>query len=383
MKKIAKFLKWPLFVIVVIIGGLFLTGNEYVVKAFSMTYAKGKTGVDIDDYKSFDNRLVLSGRYQPWYKSETIALKMSDRLEKENEKFGTIAFLVIQHDEIILEKYYEGYNTKSYSNSFSMAKTIVTILMQKAIQEGYIKGLNQKVGDFFSHFNEGDNAKLTIGDLSSMSSGLDWEEAYSSPFSTTAKAYFGDDLKSLIMGLNVVEEPNKEWKYLSGNTQLLAMIISKATGRTLSAYASEKLWKPMGASTDALWMLDKANGDEKAYCCFNSNARDFARFGKLWLQKGNWKGNQIIDTSFVNLSVKPVFEKTDYYGYSWWLENNAFGTETFMMRGLNGQYVVVIPEYDLIIVRLGHKRDIIEEGDRPHPKDFYVYVEEVLKAIKR
>ena len=383
MRKITKFLKWPLLIIVVVIGGLFLTGNDYVVKAFSLTYAKGKTGVDIDDYKSFDNRMVLSGRHQPWYKSETTELTMSERLEQENEKMGTIAFLVIQHNEIILEKYWEGYNTKSHSNSFSMAKTIVTILMQKAIQEGYIKGLDQKVGDYFPHFNEGGNAKLTVGDLSRMSSGLDWEEAYSSPFSTTAKAYFGDDLESLILGLNVVEEPNTEYKYLSGNTQLLSMIITKATGRSLSTYASEKLWKPMGASSDALWMLDKADGDEKAYCCFNSNARDFARFGKLWLQKGNWKGTQIIDTAFVELSVKPHFAETDYYGYSWWLENNAFDTEVFMMRGLNGQYVVVIPEYDLIMVRLGHKRDVIDEGERPHPRDFYVYVEEVLKAVKK
>jgi CubicO group peptidase (beta-lactamase class C family) len=217
-----------------------------------------------------------------------------------------------------------------------------------------------------------------------MSSGLDWEEAYTSPFSTTARAYFGDNLKSQVLGLNVVEEPNTSYKYLSGNTQLLAMIIAKATGRNISTYASEKLWKPMGASTDALWMLDKANGDEKAFCCFNSNARDFARFGKLWLRKGNWNGNQIIDTSFVDLSIKPYFANTDFYGYSWWLENNAFGTEVFMMRGLLGQYVIVIPEYDLIIVRLGHKRDLIDKNsNRPHPRDFYVYVEEVLKSIKK
>ena len=365
-----------------VIGGLFLTGNGYVVKAFSLTYAKGKTGVSIDDYKSFDNRIVLSGRHQPWYKSETTELKMSDILLDENKKFGSVAFLVIQHNEIILEKYWEGYNTKSLSNSFSMAKTIVTILMQKAIQEGYIKGLDQKVGDFFPHFNEGDNAKLTVGDLSRMSSGLDWEEAYSSPLSMTTKSYFGDDLKSQVLDLNVVEEPNTKYKYLSGNTQLLSMMIAKATGRSISTYASEKLWKPMGASSDALWMLDKSNGDERAFCCFNSNARDFARFGKLWLQKGNWNGTQIIDTTFVNLSVKPHFAETDYYGYSWWLENNAFETGVYMMRGLNGQYVVVIPKYDLIMVRLGHKRDIIDE-ERPHPRDLYVYVEEVLKAVKK
>jgi CubicO group peptidase (beta-lactamase class C family) len=368
--------------IVAIIAGLYLSGNGFIVKAVSLTYGRGNTGVEIDDYNHFDNRIVLSGAHQPWYTSESTKLTMNQRLLDEHESMKSIAFLVIQHDEIILEKYWEGYNTKSLSNSFSMAKTIVTILMQKAIQEGYIKGLDQKVGDFYPHFNEGDNSKLTVGDLSKMSSGLDWDESYSSPFSITTEAYFGDDLNELILGLNVVEEPNKEYKYLSGNTQLLSMVVSKATGRSLSTYASEKLWIPMGASNDALWMLDKPNGSEKAYCCFNSNARDFARFGKLWLQKGNWKGTQIIDTSFVNLSVKPVFDETPFYGYSWWLDNESFGTEVFFMRGILGQYVIVIPEYDLLIVRLGHKRDGKDEG-KPHPRDFYVYVEEVLKTMKK
>jgi len=354
MRSIYKILKWPLLVVVLIIAGLYITGNSFIIRAVSLTYGRGNTGVEIDDYK---------------------------RLLEEHENMKSTAFLVIQNNEIILEKYWEGYNTKSHSNSFSMAKTIVTILMQKAIQDGYIESLNQKVGDFFPHFNEGDNSKLTVGDLSSMSSGLDWDESYSSPFSITTEAYFGDDLDKLILGLNVVEEPSKEYKYLSGNTQLLSMVIAKATGKTLSSYASEILWKPMGASTDAYWMLDKANGNEKAYCCFNSNARDFARFGKLWLQKGNWNGNQIIDTTFVNLSVKPVFNETPFYGYSWWLDNESFDTEVFFMRGILGQYVIVVPEHNLLIVRLGHKRDGKDEG-KPHPRDFYVYVDEVLKLIK-
>ncbi|MEN8138094.1 MAG: serine hydrolase [Bacteroidota bacterium] len=382
MRRLYKILKWPLMVIVLITAGLYITGNEFIIKAVSLTYGRGQTGVEIDDYNYFDNRVVLSGPHQPWEESANInSLQMSNRLLEEHEKMESIAFLVIKNDEIILEKYWEGYGQKSLSNSFSMAKTIVTILMQKAIQEGYIKGLDQKVGDFIPHFNQGDNEKLTIGDLSRMSSGLNWEESYSSPFSITTKAYFGNDLEALINTLDVVEEPGKEYKYLSGNTQLLSMAVAKATGRTLSQYASEKLWIPMGASTDALWMLDKANGNEKAYCCFNSNARDFARFGKLWLNKGNWNGKQIIDTAFVNLSVKPVFNETQHYGYSWWLDNVSFDTEVFFMRGILGQYVIVIPEYDMIIVRLGHKRDGKDEGN-PHPRDFYVYVEEILKLVK-
>jgi CubicO group peptidase (beta-lactamase class C family) len=382
MSKIVGFLKWPLGFIVLLIAGLYLSGYGYIVKAVSMTYLSGKKSAAIDNYKGFDNRIVLSGRHLPWSESQKYNdFEMPERLKKEHEDFESIAYLVIQNDEVVYEEYWDSYNNKSLSNSFSMAKSIVTILMQVAIQEGKIKSLDQAVGDYFPEFNNTElSKKLTVGDLSRMSSGLNWEESYSNPFSVTTRAYFGEDLEEIILGLKVVEEPGKEYKYLSGNTQLLAMIIEKATGQKLSDYASEKLWKPMGASSDALWMIDKAGGLEKAYCCFNSNARDFARFGKLWLNKGNWNGKQLIDTSFVDLSVKPVFKNTQFYGYSWWLDYSSFDTDVYFMRGILGQYVIVVPEYDLVIVRLGHKRDGKDEG-KPHPRDFYVYVEETLKML--
>ncbi|MCK5824993.1 MAG: serine hydrolase [Ichthyobacteriaceae bacterium] len=380
MKKITKLLKWPLLFIVIVIGGLYITGNGFLVKAISLTYGRGNTTASIDDYTVFPNRLVLSGDAQPWdIADENDFLKMTPRIIKEHENMESIAFLVIQHDKIILEKYWDGYNKNSLSNSFSMAKSIVTMLMQKAIEDGYIESLNQKVGDFIPHFKEGKNNDLTVGDLSRMSAGLDWNEAYSSPFSVTTESYFTNDLSEFVNEIDVKNECGKEYKYQSGATQILAQVITIATKTNLSNYASNKFWKPMGAVHDAYWMLDKQNGMEKAFCCFNSNARDFARFGKLWLNKGKWNGKQLISEDFVNLSINPVYKDTPYYGYSWWLEKSYFKTPVHFMRGILGQYVVVVPEHDLIIVRLGHKRG---EKIQQFPSDFYVYVEEVLKMIK-
>ena len=111
-----------------------------------------------------------------------------------------------------------------------MAKSIVSASLGKAIMEGKIKGLDQLVSDFYPQFKEGKSARMTVGDLSSMSSGLNWEEAYYSPFSITTRAYFTDDLSGVILGLKGVDAPGEKYKYLSGNTQLLAMIIEKATG---------------------------------------------------------------------------------------------------------------------------------------------------------
>ena len=116
-----------------------------------------------------------------------------------------------------------------------MAKSYVSALLGKAIMEGYIENLNQPVCDFLPEFCEGKAGKMAVGDLSSMASGTNWDEAYYSPFSITTRAYFDDDLEKVMLGLKVVEEPGQHFKYASGDTQMLAMVIEKATGKkTLS-----------------------------------------------------------------------------------------------------------------------------------------------------
>ena len=221
---------------------------------------------------------------------------------------------------------------------------------------------------------------MTVGDLSSMSSGLDWDESYYSPFSITTRAYFDDNLTDVILGLKAVEEPGKEFKYLSGNTQLLSMIIEKATGEHLANYVSEHFWKPLGAENEALWQLDNPNGIEKAYCCIASNARDFARFGKLYKQQGKWNGKQILDSAFVQQCVTPRFPDAPMYGYGWWISDHL-NKPLYYMQGHLGQYVIVIPDDDLIIVRLGRERDERADGNF-HRNDFYVYIDETYKMIR-
>lgn len=253
-------------------------------------------------------------------------------------------------------------------------------MLGKAIKDGYIKDLNQPVGDFFPEFKKGLQAKLTVGDLASMASGLDWDEDYFNPFSQTARAYFGDDIRKEALGLKVIEEPGTAFKYLSGNTILLGMVIEKATGKPLTSYLSESFWKPLGMAEDALWQLDsEESGMEKAYCCIASNARDFAKFGKLFKDQGRWNGKQLLSPEFVETATNARFESAPEYGYGFWLSDYK-GKEIFCMRGILGQYVIVIPEDDLIIVRLGHNLIRREEGEK-HAKDFYIYIDETYKML--
>ena len=168
--------------------------------------------------------------------------------------------MVFKNDSILFEKYYDGFNKSSKSNSFSMVKSILSALMGIAIQERYIKSLDQKVIDFIPDLKGPYAHQVSIGDLSSMASGQKWSEDYYNPFSVTSASYFVENLNKLIIDQPITSEPGKAFKYQSGTTQLLAMVIKKATGVTISEYLSEKLWKPMGSKA-ALWQLDShSNG---------------------------------------------------------------------------------------------------------------------------
>ena len=381
MKFLLKFLLWLVAFFAVVIVLLYIFNVDYLIRAVKTIYFNGETTAFLSDFKEFPNREIKKGTAQPWNISKNYnKVKATEKLEETNAEFKTVAFLIIKNDSIWYERYFENYDKQTKSNSFSMAKSIVTAAMGKAIMQGKIKSLEQKVTDFFPEYAGEFGDKLTVGDLSSMSSGLDWDESYYSPFSITTRAYFDDDLSKVMLGLKIKSEPGKEFKYLSGNTQLLAMVIEKATGEKLSDYVSKYFWQPMGAENDALWQLDDENGIEKAYCCIASNARDFARFGKLYKQGGKWNGEQILEKSFIEKCITPRFADAEQYGYGWWLSDHM-GKQIYYMQGHLGQYVIVIPEDDLIIVRLGHLRDERADG-KLHRNDFYVYIEEAYKMIE-
>ena len=254
--------------------------------------------------------------------------------------------------------------------------------MGKAIKDGYIKSLDQPVSDFIPEYGQGLAAKMTIGDLSSMASGSNWDEAYYSPLSITTRAYFDDDLEKVILGLKVVSEPGTSFKYASGDTQLLAMVIERATGKKMYNYLTESFWKPLGCENPALWQVDSKDHDLiKAYCCIASNAKDFARFGKLYKDHGKWNGKQILDSTFVAKSIKPRFPESPQYGYGWWLKKQG-NKNFFMMRGHLGQYVIVEPNDNIIIVRLGHSKG--PNGNvKPFSGDIAVYINEAYKMLNK
>lgn len=384
MKYVKRFFIGLFLVVIFIVTGFYVFGYGYIFKAVRVIYGSGHKTAFLSDYERFDNRVIRKGNYvEPWALHKNYnQTEMPKSLEVLHEKYKTVAFLIFKNDSIWHERYFDGYSDKSLSNSFSMAKSYVSALLGKAIINGYIKGLDQPVGDFLSGFSDGKASRLTVGDLASMASGSNWDESYYSPFSITTQAYFDTNLREMMQRVKIVNEPGEKFVYQSGNTQLLAMVIEKATGKTLSEYLSESLWKPLGAEYDALWQLDsETNGMEKAYCCIASNARDFARLGKLYRNYGKWNGEQILDSVFVAKSIQPRFADSPEYGYGVWLLTHKT-KKFFMMRGHLGQYVIVQPEDNIMIVRLGHLKDPEIEGGDPFTKDIYGYIDETYKMLE-
>jgi poly-gamma-glutamate synthesis protein (capsule biosynthesis protein) len=184
------------------------------------------------------------------------------------------------------------------------------------------------------------------------------------------------------------EEPGKEHEYQSGVSLLLAFIIEKATGEKISDYVSRKIWTPLHAEEDALWSLDKKDGMEKAYCCFNSNARDFTRLGQLILNKGQWDGNQIVSEQYINdavtadstLTVKKDGTTNRRYGFQFWMLEKK-GHKIPYFRGILGQYIFVIPDENAIVVRLGKKRAKTDSENNDYPKDIDTWLDAAFEML--
>ena len=376
MKMIRKFFLFLLILLGVAIISLYLTGNEHLLKAVKSTYLVGKTGPTIDDYTKFINRTVVAKQAQKWAISNNYNFyQLSESEEALLKKWESNAFVVIENKEVIFEKYWDGYSDQSLTNSFSVAKSFTSLCIGAAIKEGKIKSTNQLVSEFLPEYNGSD---LRIKDLLQMSSGIDFGESYGDPFGFMAKAYYGTNVYDLTLAKKQLKPAGTEWKYQGGNTLLLSFILEKVTGQTLSEYFAQKFWQPVGAANDALWTIDQENGRERSYCCFYSNAKDYARIGQLMLDSGRWNNIELIDLEYFLASISPVNlpdelgNQVTHYGYQWWLGEHK-DVSFHYARGILGQYIVSVPKWNLVFVRLGKKRDPARGA--VVPSDLFDYLE--------
>ena len=401
--RVTKGLLWFVLAIFIIINLLIiLSGKLYIYNGVRYTYFRGRTGPGIYDLDLFAKRKIAKSKktfvipHGESYNSSKLSTSDASLLKELDTK----AFLVLKGDSVIFEHYYAGHSPQTVSNSFSAAKTVVGLLIAIAVEEGKIKSLDEPVGNYLPAYKEGDKRKITIRHLLMMASGLDWEESGSNPLSENAESYYGWDLRGLIDRQQLVDPPGKTFNYQSGNSQMLGLILEKATGKSVSEYTQEKLWKKIGTEHEAYWSLDDQNGVEKSFCCIYATARDFARIGILIHRGGKWGDEQVVPAWYMKELTKPVKMATQdgipNYRYSLHVWNYLDKNENITYcRGLMGQYIISMPKEDLVIVRLGSKRkdDItMEDAGKQsyknylkkvgHPAELFDYLRMARKIAK-
>lgn len=386
-KLVRGFLWFVLTILVSVNIFILLSGRFYLYKGVYFTYLSGETSPTIyDKDKFYSSTLPAPVKGDPWILHPKLGqLDLPAGEERYVEKFGTRSLLVFKGDSLIYERYWDEHNQSTVSNSFSAAKTVISLLIGIAVEEGHIKSIDDPVSRYLPEFSGKGKEKITIRHLLMMASGLDWEESASDPLSENAESYYGTDLWGLVNRQQVEGPPGKAFNYQSGNSQILGFVLEKATKQDLTAYADKKLWQPLGAESDAFWSLDKEGGDEKAFCCLYSTSRDFARIGKLISNGGKWKGKQIIPASYFEEMIKNPVMTTDEnvpntrYGLHIWTFLGG-PNPVYYCRGIHGQYIISIPAEDLVIVRTGRKRAdnyVIPRSKR----DDAAYVEKVADYL--
>jgi CubicO group peptidase (beta-lactamase class C family) len=238
-----------------------------------------------------------------------------------------------------------------------MAKSMTDALVGIAISEGKIKGIDESVADFIPEWRGTRKEEITVRNLLSMTSGLLWnEDYYEVDGSDILSMLMSPDQTGYAIGRPRFHDPGDDWYYSSGDTQLFSAIIKAATGMEASQYAQEKLFGPIGMKV-ARWANDEA-GHTLTFCCVYTTARDFARFGYLFLREGRWNDKQVVPEAWVKESVQPSTWENPGYGYFWWLLHFPdVPRDMYYADGFNTKRIYVIPSLDIVAVRIGEGDD--------------------------
>lgn len=304
--------------------------------------------------------------------------------DKFLEETKTSGLLVVANNKIAYENYYLGADENTRFSSNSVCKSFTSALVGIAIEEGYIDSVEDSIGKYIEAFKDTEMEKITIKDCLQMSSGIDFDEV-SDMSKISMTSMFGFSKMKSIVKFGLAHEPGTNRTYSSINTDILGEIVSNATGKSLSKYMEEKIWSQIGVENDAYWTL--SNNKELANGGLHISLRDYARFGRLYMNDGVFEGKQIIPKNWIKDSVetnapqlkapkdgKPYSELG--YGYQWWIPE---GDENeFMAIGVFGQWIYINPDKEVIIVKTGADSKF-EEDDKE--KKTVAFFRAITKAV--
>ncbi len=324
----------------------------------------------VNNFRTFDSIwpvAILKASSDTYKYSKASAINLPEHFDFKGESYGTndflkdswtTGFLVIQNDTIVFEGYFLGNTESTRTISWSMAKSFISALFGIAVHEGYITDITQNVEEYVPELKGTAYEGVRIKDVLQMSTGVHFNEDYGDFYSDINKwgrgFALGDSQDAFAATLEREVEPGTINHYVSINTHALGMILTRATGRTITDYMQEKLYDPMGMEYDGYWLLDDENM-EVALGGLNLTMRDYAKIGSLYLHNGYWNGKQIVPAAWAHSSVTPdaphLQPGTSFgYGYQWWIPKGNVGE--FMAIGVYNQNIYVNPATKTVIVKL-------------------------------
>lgn len=385
MKRLFKIIALaPLVLLVLFLGILSVRYSPvYVYRLITQNVA------DVYDYQYYENR-TIKGSDSVFtfieHPDEAFVEDLFHRRVSQSgfsnfnewaEKSETTALIFIRNDTILFEKYFNGFSKESYFHSQSMAKSFISFLIGAAIDDGFISGEDDPITKYVPELLQRDArfGRITIKNLLEMRSGLKYNTSFipgtniHSPWHDEAVGYYHPNVRKLLLKRVKIEtDPSGPFEYCNYNTSFLGLIIERATQKTVSEYLEEKLWSKT-MEYDALFSLDsRRSGFEYMPSRLMARAIDYARFGRLFLNLGNWNGTQIISAGWVASSTRedksiprstyPAWFdngcKNVYYSYHWWGHANCDSTFQFAASGNLGQTIYIIPDQEIIIVHCGN-----------------------------
>lgn len=348
--------------------GVYLTANT---NTYMGRYMKWRAS-DVLDYEKFPEYLFQAST-QPFlfYPAADARLQNffietksgKQKLYEVLKSSETTAFLVIKNDSLLYEGYYNGYKRESINTSFSIGKSITSLLIGKALDEGFIKSTKDPVTNYLPELKQSDvrYEQVRITDLLNMRSGIQFKD-HDLPWGDKPKAYYHPRLRERIYELPIKVQPGAAFQYNSYNPIVVGMILEKISGQSPAQYFEQSIWNKLGMEYSGSWSMDSEESRmTKMESGLNLRAIDFAKLGRLVLNNGNWNGEQIISEDWIKSSSMispenhlPEFGDEIHYEKFWWLHSKD-NSRAYIISGWGhlGQYLYIFPEERIIIVRMG------------------------------
>jgi CubicO group peptidase (beta-lactamase class C family) len=316
--------------------------------------------------------IKAGGSVHPLPDGTPLALGDAIDLDAYFNSQNAASLVIVQDGKIRLERYGNGFSKDGRWTSFSVAKSLTSTLVGAAMADGYIKSLQDKVTDYIPDLAGSPYDDVTVAQLLTMTSGVAWNEDYEDPQSDVAQfdkqaAEPGTSaIVSYMRKLGRAHPPGETWNYSTGETNLIGVLVSEATGKNVADYLSEKIWAPYGMEQEASWLLGQ-DGHEISGCCIQATTRDFARFGQFILDGGVTPDGPVLPTDWL---AQATVKQADYgttgegYGFQWWTWDDG----SFQADGIFGQGIFIDPSRQLVIASNANWKTALGLADNEWPE---------------